>query len=1335
MKNSWKALALCSLVALAAAMPALALTQTNADNLATSILSQGGRTKGICELPRVETGELALSFVHRSGMIVHAMNPDTASVRAARSMLDAEGFVGIRAYVEKGTPAAIPLADNYADLLVITDVTAADLSSMPVAEIVRALGPGGKAFVGRAVSEGAGATASDLQNWITGRSDASVTTDAQGTWAIITKSVPARIDEWTHAQHGPDNNTYSNDSVAAWPYMPQWRQKPYSGIERNGTVVTANGRAYQVQNFSHGALTQLRAIRIYSGQVLWKKDVGAQTGAYAQWVPSTKFSFMVAQGNTLYLVNRNKVDKLDGETGALTGSITCDAVTKNEVKWIAIDNGILYALTGDTALYVVRESGWQKFYYGTTLSAYNLSSGAQVWTHTETGNIDSRAVGINSGKLYYFIHGSKVVALNSATGASVWAVTASATMTAIDAVLTTETYDYGNASGFICSPTTLLIGQCEQSNLTALSATDGSLLWSTARNGNFGQPKVLLGNGVLLASSITDATKTSWNVVTNQVVPQYQNISLGGGCGMLSASPDGVFGNAGGQGHCFPLNKDLPAQIFKTTCGIAMFVSNGMAFNPNNTTCTCLRGNRAFVAEAPAGSFAFDQQAVQATRLESGPASGNIDAQVTVDASDWSTHRANIARSGCLAVDLPTQHNLIWRYLRRHAYNVTLGMGADTMDQENSPPVTAGSLVFWGGTDGYVRCFDEQTKAERWSFATGGRILATPTVANGCVYVGSMDGYAYCIEAVSGRLVWRFRAAPVQRRINYYGSLASTWPVNSGVIVQNGNAYFAAGTSEGTGYGTYVYALNASTGTIVWQNTTNGSRSSQSNLTLQCNACGYMTIVGSRLWVTANTQRAGLFELADGRFDSLSGDLGGSHGGAPAAWGREIGILDATHMYLGGRMQFADNNERAPGGKADCFLQIDANGQPRYPESALSTSSSRAPAWDNASFFTAGDQAGSLAKWSLSSLVSNVDATRAAHTPSSYQWWQQMQEALSTTGLVQWTNSTDMDLNGIALANNGVVALNAHRVNNSDPPTNWTWYVSIVSRANGSVTWQTQLRGAPAHEGLAIDRNGSIIVSMANGDLYCYGAGPAVSVADAYPENPAVEASPEALATMPTSAATRSVSLTDDRHSHSGAISVHPSSGVVFGDNPRGEFASFPPSDKVAVTTDGQSLPLQQIPQGARTAALYTPRDMTWRPEHACLPVTSVNASSWHSADRPANTIDRMLTSRWQPASDGTQWIAYDLGRVRTVEAATIVWYSPRSADVPFTVETSCDGKSYVKTDAGCLSGRGTTTTLRTFAPVETRWVRLSIQAKDVTPSVYEVGIHAGMVENQARAR
>jgi len=96
--------------------------------------------------------------------------------------------------------------------------------------------------------------------------------------------------------------------------------------------------------------------------------------------------------------------------------------------------------------------------------------------------------------------------------------------------------------------------------------------------------------------------------------------------------------------------------------------------------------------------------------------------------------------------------------------------------------------------------------AEHWAFKTGGIIASSPTIVNGVVYVGSWDGYEYALNATTGALAWR----------TYLGitSAPNCNPTSAGVTsvaaVQNGVVYVGGGDA-------YWYALNASTGTVLWK--------------------------------------------------------------------------------------------------------------------------------------------------------------------------------------------------------------------------------------------------------------------------------------------------------------------------------------------------------------------------------------------------------------------------------------------------------------------------------------------------------------------------------------
>jgi hypothetical protein len=83
------------------------------------------------------------------------------------------------------------------------------------------------------------------------------------------------------------------------------------------------------------------------------------------------------------------------------------------------------------------------------------------------------------------------------------------------------------------------------------------------------------------------------------------------------------------------------------------------------------------------------------------------------------------------------------------------------------------------------------------------------------VLFGSKDGYVYCLRASDSQLVWRFLAAPTDKRIACFDQVESTWPVHGSILVDNDEAYFSAGRSTYLDGGIRVYGLEQATGKIL----------------------------------------------------------------------------------------------------------------------------------------------------------------------------------------------------------------------------------------------------------------------------------------------------------------------------------------------------------------------------------------------------------------------------------------------------------------------------------------------------------------------------------------
>jgi len=87
-------------------------------------------------------------------------------------------------------------------------------------------------------------------------------------------------------------------------------------------------------------------------------------------------------------------------------------------------------------------------------------------------------------------------------------------------------------------------------------------------------------------------------------------------------------------------------------------------------------------------------------------------------------------------------------------------------------------------------------------------------VFRGQALFGSADGHVYCVRLKDGKLAWKFRAAPLDRRIVVHDQLESTWPVPGSVLVVDGAAYFVAARTSYLDGGLFLYKLDARTGEV-----------------------------------------------------------------------------------------------------------------------------------------------------------------------------------------------------------------------------------------------------------------------------------------------------------------------------------------------------------------------------------------------------------------------------------------------------------------------------------------------------------------------------------------
>ncbi len=242
-------------------------------------------------------------------------------------------------------------------------------------------------------------------------------------------------------------------------------------------------------------------------------------------------------------------------------------------------------------------------------------------------------------------------------------------------------------------------------------------------------------------------------------------------------------------------------------------------------------------------------------------------------AGDWPTYRYDNARSGVTAETVKPPLVECWAYQPQHAPEPAWAepnprpvggwYGATELrrfhfDDAFQVAVSGGAVFFGSSADGRIVALDAATGQQRWTVLTGGPVRLAPTVWQDKVYAGSDDGFVYCLRAGDGREIWKFRAAPKPDRLLGSGKMISLWPVRTGVLVDDGIAYFGAGIFPAEGVA--MYAVRADDGRQIWCNDACAD-APQSRLSPQ----GYLLASKSRLFAPLGRVSPAAFDRQDGR--------------------------------------------------------------------------------------------------------------------------------------------------------------------------------------------------------------------------------------------------------------------------------------------------------------------------------------------------------------------------------------------------------------------------------------------------------------------------------------
>ena len=772
--------ATCTLIA------ALAWVSANADQpSASQILKETGIQGGLVVHVGCGDGSLTAALRANDSFIVQGLDTDAKHVEAARKHIASLGLYG-KVTAEPWDGGRLPYIENFVNLVVVSEGC-----RVAEEEIMRVLAPNGVAIVGS---------------------------------RKIVKPRPKEMDEWTHYLHDPGNNAVAHDSLVGPPRQYQWIGGPrwsrhHDHMSSISAVVSANGRLFYIVDEGPRASIllppqwSLVARDAFNGTILWTRPIPEWNTQL--WPlksgPNQLPRRLVAAGDRVYVTLG--IDAPVSELDAATGRTLRAFEGTQETDEILFSDGMLFLLVAeapnqwkdyrpkhtyvwDNTNRANKEWAWDR--QRRHVMAVDAGSGRKLWKSEQ--RVAPLTLALDAQRVFFY-DGEKTVALDRKSGQPLWSS---------EPVLHKQPFPTGYGPTLVAQGDVVLLS-VERLTMTAFAAATGKKLWSAEhhRGGHASPDDLLVIDGLVWSGRIADGKDdgvfTGRDLRTGEVKSEFAcdnvNYWFHHRCYRAKATDRFILTSRTGTEFVDIAAKhwDLNHWV-RGACLYGVMPANGLLYAPPHP-CACYLESKlsGFNALAPARPT-MERGASSVERLERGPAFAEIQNSKTKiqNAEDWPTYRSDAARSGFAKTDVPSDLKLAWQ--------------ADIGGKLSSVTVADGR-VFVASVDTHtVHALDAATGKPAWTFTAGARVDSPPTIWTGRVLFGSADGWVYCLRAEDGALVWRFRAAPEERRMMAIEQLESVWPVSGAVLVRDGVVFCVAGRSAFLDGGMRLLRLDAATG-------------------------------------------------------------------------------------------------------------------------------------------------------------------------------------------------------------------------------------------------------------------------------------------------------------------------------------------------------------------------------------------------------------------------------------------------------------------------------------------------------------------------------------------
>ncbi len=755
-------------------------------------------------------GKQMIDLAQEGHYVIHGLVLEAKSLDAVRLELLTAKCYG-SASVDHVPMESLPYSDNLANLVIVEQGDGLARQGLTADEILRVTAPLGRIMIKGAIPSAFTSLASSK---------------SVGGYTVFQKPWPEEMDEWGMVRHSGSRHPVSRDKLVGPPNYLQWIAGPIwpIGFKRKyglKPMLTAGGKCYFSTALEASNMRRPVADRkffmvcrdAFNGTILWKRD--------GQWE-------LLAAYKDLLLVRRDGITVVDGNTGKDIRSIKLESKSS-----LNFDQGILFSTHAKGVKGIDVRTGMIKWEYSGAVANLGPAGNGKIFCFTEKG----------------------CVALDTKTGEEVW------------------TQPEWNGTVCFLAQGKLFSTHPRKRNQTGpipgyvYSAGDGKRL-AVLKNGI---PGKFLINGLFWSVRKTgegggrnqfEMTVYGKDPLTGEVkeTPTYRGKGFGGttGCGdaMPVATERFILGNKPLNLFDVETGKTWTNTITRGGCGSGHTVGNGLLYSfPKGCHCwEMLRGFTAFSSHFHKKNELVVKDLDPNQRVK-GP---GFDKLPVAEAStgDWATFRHDHLRSGCTDASVPHKPDLLWT---RQVEDQTVSAKAGSRLQEDWSGNPAGHYRLTAAVANQDMVFTAMPQSHRvvalkaatgetaWTFVCGARVEIPPTLSQGLCLFGSQDGWVYCLNAATGQLIWKFRAAPADKRLMAYGQIESSHPVVSGVLVAGNMAYIAAGRASAIDGGIQVYALNPKTGDLIWKTILDGTNGWQD--WLECKVNDVLVLEGRRLFI------------------------------------------------------------------------------------------------------------------------------------------------------------------------------------------------------------------------------------------------------------------------------------------------------------------------------------------------------------------------------------------------------------------------------------------------------------------------------------------------------